>query len=271
VRVQILERAEVLDWKLRRGFEWQDFKFLTNSRLGHDKWRAEFADRNWDGREVSGGRLVNPLPGQEIFVLDLESISKAGDQRFLEKIQKKRAKLSQERHSYWYYVVDHYKHWNNWEWDEDDEEKEEALKNRLGEEIEMESHYVIIELPATEDLLSMQLPKGNEWAYFTSFMDNYFGENKWIAGFSDGCENVDFWEDASMVPKPFQFIRVRTLTSPIRKCPMTIEEEMEAFPECWPQSPSELSDWRECLENCSKTLKSLDRSLHTKKLLIIIQ
>jgi hypothetical protein len=46
--------GDIYDWVLRKGMEWDDFRFLTNSKLGHGAWEAYYNNAWWDGAVFNG-------------------------------------------------------------------------------------------------------------------------------------------------------------------------------------------------------------------------
>jgi hypothetical protein len=66
-KVVIEEFGDAYDWILRKGLEWQDFRFLVNSRLGHDRWEAYMNNFWWAGEKINGS-IIRPHAGQEIKV-----------------------------------------------------------------------------------------------------------------------------------------------------------------------------------------------------------
>jgi hypothetical protein len=50
----IEELGETFSWRLRKGLEWADFKFLTNLKIGHSEWEAHMGKAIWDGEACNG-------------------------------------------------------------------------------------------------------------------------------------------------------------------------------------------------------------------------
>jgi hypothetical protein len=67
VKVHLEEFGDTYDWILRKGMEWLDFRYLVNSKMGHDNWEAITNNVISDGVPVNG-MVYKPSPGQEITV-----------------------------------------------------------------------------------------------------------------------------------------------------------------------------------------------------------
>jgi hypothetical protein len=148
-------------WQLRRGMHWADFKFLVNSVLGRDDWEAYTNNYIWN-REICNDTVTRAHHGQLI------RVTPEGHQspKLQERLQK--------RKEAWERILDQFP--DESDWTLSSEEREETLGWQLNYEIEDESPYIIVEVPDSVTLFSIQVPKGNEWAYFTAFMDDYLGD-----------------------------------------------------------------------------------------------
>jgi hypothetical protein len=103
-----------------------------------------------------------------------------------------------------------------------------------------EGRYIMLEFPNARrgTYLLLQLPDGNEWAYFTSIVDGSLGENKWIAAFLTERDLVP-WLDASQTPRKFQRVRLFFLDEqPLTEQLEKIEERSRPVPFMW--SPPEV-------------------------------
>jgi hypothetical protein len=206
VMVEIDELGYQMEWTLRKGMEWADFKFLTNSKLGRDEWVAWTDGYIWDGEvhgesvdgEIVNGGVIKPRQGQCIHVLT--------GRHYEEKLRAKR----EAQNEAWNRICDRYPNFEDWSLSE--EERESGLEKRLTEAQDREDPYVFVSLPIEQggDLVSLQVPRGNEWAYFTAFMDSFLGEDRWIAGFELYGELTP-WIRADVIPLRNQFIIVRML------------------------------------------------------------
>jgi hypothetical protein len=165
---------------------------LVNTKLGRDDWEAYTNNYIWNG-EATNGTVIKPHDGQLI------RVTPEGHQS--SKLQGK----SKAKQRAWERLLDAYPDEVNWTLSE--EEREEAEENPMNEEMGQDNPYLTISSPQSETLLSLQVPKGNEWAYFTAFMDRILREDKWIAGFSNGFETIQ-WTSAGQVPKRYQLINI---------------------------------------------------------------
>jgi hypothetical protein len=96
---------------------------------------------------------------------------------------------------------------NNWCLEEEQEDQAKDLW--IAPNLMEEDPYVVVELPSFY-MVSVQVSKGNEWAYFSAFMDSYLGENAWIAVF-ERCGEFIPWFGSAITPKKDQLIVVRML------------------------------------------------------------
>jgi hypothetical protein len=108
----------------------------------------------------------------------------------------------------WERLLDYYPEMRNLEIDEED--REEAERNKVCGDLDVENPYLTISAPFDDqDILMLQVPKGCEWAYFVAFMDSRLGEDEWVAGVLEGGAIIP-WSKADFVPKKFQLIQVLT-------------------------------------------------------------
>jgi hypothetical protein len=218
VIVTIEESGYTYQWNLRKGMEWADFKFLVNSKIGREDWEAHTNKFIWDGEQCNG-RVTKPSKGQRITVRTIERWSfkdpfrtKTPEQQYRSfKIEEKRKTKSEA----WNRLLEI--HPNEEAWELSEEEREEARENQVSNDWNSDDPYITVDAPFSNELLSLQVPKGNEWAYFTAFMDSRLGEGKWVAGFNRGGEIIP-WVEAKFTTKRYQVINV-----------MRTEEKHEPF------------------------------------------
>jgi hypothetical protein len=191
--------------------EWADFKFLVNSKLGHDEWEAHM-----EGNFIWNGEMYGLIEGQEILVIQ----KKNQEYRHRKKARGIRETLMEENQRFkaqekakakkeaWDRVLDLYPNWKDWFLDED--ERERAMENSSEGNLGDANPFISLSLPDSLELFSLQVPRGNEWAYFTAFIDSYLGEDKWVAGFEYRGEIVP-WIKEEYVPRGFQFVSVHML------------------------------------------------------------
>jgi hypothetical protein len=200
VTVNLDDTGEIVEWSLRKGVEWPDFKFLVNSKLGRDDWEAYTEGYIWDGKvhgqvdlegTVINGSVNRPRNGQSIGVRS--------------KVFSKEE--SEARVAVFDKILDGRPEAINWELEE--EQGENAKNLDIAPNLSEEDPYVIVELPNLY-LVAVQIMKGNEWAYFSAFMDTHLGENAWIAVFEQRGELIP-WFGSSIIPKNDQLVVVRRL------------------------------------------------------------
>jgi hypothetical protein len=138
--------------------EWDDFRFLANTKLGHDMWEAYCNNAWWNG-EVFNGCIVRPRNGQEIHVVPhwKNPQGKREEEAFTRKKTGLQVTRSFNDSEDWAPKYD-----NAEEWD---------LCFRPADE----DPSIIIDYPDNNEKLILQLPRGNEWAYFESFMNSLWG------------------------------------------------------------------------------------------------
>jgi hypothetical protein len=214
-------------WNLRKGMEWADFKFLVNSKLGRDDWEAYTNGYIWDGK-LCNGRVDRPCEDQRIRVTP-EGHQSVKFQRLFDTRER-----AMER------IMKKHPNWNDWALSEEDYEA--GLGKKLAEDLEDENPYATGDLPIVfnDGLVSVQVPAGNEWAYFTAFMDSYLGEDKWIACFECHGEIVP-WTRAEYVPRRNQYVIVRMLAEEqiVSSASLCEKRELLTVPQ------SDLRNWRE--------------------------
>jgi hypothetical protein len=187
------------NWNLRKNLEWQDFRFLVNSKLGHSRWVAMMAGVPWMGDVLSAGRIISPFPGQALTVLTLETLSHK---------QEKTLKKKRER---WDQVVESQRDVSEWYLDYDI--MEDFPDTPV---IDEDGFYVLVEYSHNNRNRLIQLPRGTEWAYFESMISTDLGEDQWIAAFEQNG-SLCSWEDRAITPRPGQLIRVFPLKDGERK------------------------------------------------------
>jgi hypothetical protein len=225
VRVQIRETGELLKWILRKDREWPDFKYLVNSRLGHDEWDAWLGNHQWTG-ESFNGRIIKPKPGQEIQVVPVGFLGGNGLRRevikghvtWLTSDGKEVPLPAQTQESRNFYRQE--KRTRAWEiisaanipakdWSMDQATKEIFLRQK--------GKHVGAEIPNKFGCyLIIQMPEENEWAYFVAMMDNLLGEDKWIAVINPGYGATP-WLSAERSPNKNQRIRLFFLDEQLLK------------------------------------------------------
>jgi hypothetical protein len=87
-----------------------------------------------------------------------------------------------------------------------------------------EDYSIAVEFPGEEEIKLMRIPKGNEWAFFETFINVKLGENEWIAGFDDGISAVP-WDASDRAPRPGQRVRVFWIKEKVKKEKEAIREE----------------------------------------------
>jgi hypothetical protein len=239
VRLDDLDFCGEFSWSLRKGMEWADFKFLVNSKLGRDDWEAYTDGYIWDGK-MCNGRVYKPYKSQRIEVTP-EGYHSQRSQETLG-----------ARTKAWQRIWKKYPHAEDWCLS--GEELEEGLNNRLISDFESADSYVIVDLPINynDGLVSLQVPKGNEWAYFTGFMDSYLGEDKWNAGFEKNGLIIP-WIKASVTPRKNQLIIVRFLEEeqmPSSEGKMRVL--IEPDPRDWAEYLRKIAECRKAMEQCSQ-------------------
>jgi hypothetical protein len=173
VKVVLEELGFTYDWVLRRDLEWQDFRFLVNFKLGHGDWEAELGGDHWCGEVLVNGRIIQPFPGQEIRVSQYWDL----------KTCQKREKTLKRKQEAWDRISSKLQGHDNWHLDE------VPTEDGTTEPVSNEADYSIaVEFPGHDKIRLMRIPKGNEWAFFESFVSAKLGEDKWIAGFDDGLQ-----------------------------------------------------------------------------------
>jgi hypothetical protein len=192
VRVYIEELGEFYDWVLRRDLEWQDFRFLVNSKLGHNNWDAILGGNPWRGDVVFNGRIIKPFPNQEVRVTFSDEY----------KIRKKKEKILARKQEAWDRISMKFQDYDDWHLDE--VPTEEGLTEPVSND---EDYSIAVEFPGDEEIRLMRIPRGNEWAFFETFVSTKLGADKWIAGFYDGLQEVP-WDTADRVPRPGQRVRI---------------------------------------------------------------
>jgi hypothetical protein len=95
VRVSIIESGRIFDWKLRRGVEWADFKYLVNSYVGREEWIAFTEGYIWDG-DTFNGCLVRPHENQVFEIVD-QSVLQCGSGKVLSINQQQQADKIKKR------------------------------------------------------------------------------------------------------------------------------------------------------------------------------
>jgi hypothetical protein len=191
------------DWILRRDFEWIDFRFLVNSKLGHTRWEAEISGNICNGLDTVF------LPNQQIRVVPLQS----------KKACKKFEKHLKGKQEAWDRVSATFQGYDNWHSDEVPTEYGDT------EPVSNEEDYTIaVEFPGEEEIKLMRIPKGNEWAFFETFVTVKLGENERIAGFDDGLCGVP-WDANDRVPRPGQRVRIFWVKERVKAEKEVIREE----------------------------------------------
>jgi hypothetical protein len=83
---------------------------------------------------------------------------------------------------------------------------------------------IAVEFPGDEEIRLMRIPRGNEWAFFDTFVSVKLGQDKWIAGFDDGVEVIP-WQDQEQVPRPEQRVRIFWVKEEIKDKELEAREE----------------------------------------------
>jgi hypothetical protein len=242
VRVQIRETGELLDWVLRKGKEWPDFKHMVNARLGHDEWDAWFEDQQWSG-ETSSGRLTKPKMNQEIRVVPigflggngLTSVVKKGITKWFTPAGKevplppstfvsKNIHLQQRRSQAWELISEANIPISDWDTDISLQEHFRSLGNK----------FVGAEIPNKSGCyLNVQLPEESEWAYFVSMIDNLLGEDNWIAVIANDL-GISPWVSADRSPRRNQKVRLfYTDEQQLKDQLQRLEEKFDPKPFVW--------------------------------------
>jgi hypothetical protein len=56
-----------------------------------------------------------------------------------------------------------------------------------------EDPFIAVDFPEREQCLLLQIPKENGWAHFESCVNEFLGENTWIAGFYSSLQPPHGW------------------------------------------------------------------------------
>jgi hypothetical protein len=193
VKVHVDEIGLTYDWKLRLGLEWQDFRFLVNSKLDPNRWETTLGGSPWEGDVLVDGRIIAPFSGDTLTVVTREGLTR------------KKEKILRRKQEKWNWVEEALQDVSNWYLDYDLMEDFPGLP--VADE---DGFYVLAEFPNKKGNSLLQLPRGSEWAYFESLVSTELGQNQWIAAFTDGAQPIP-WEDGTRVPRPGQRIRIFSL------------------------------------------------------------
>jgi hypothetical protein len=180
------ELWDVYEWILRRDLEWVDLRFLVNSKLGHNRWEAEMAGEFWNGQDKV------PMPDQKINIFPLRS----------EKAWKKFEKRLVRKQEAWDRVSAAFQGYGDWHLDEvpTEDGSTEPVSNE-------EDYSIAVEFPGDEEIRLMRIPKGEEWAFFDTFVRVKLGEDELIAAFDEGFGGGP-WQGNDRLPRPGQRVRV---------------------------------------------------------------
>jgi hypothetical protein len=182
VKVHLDEIGLTCHWKLRRNLEWQDFRFLVNSKLGHNRWETTLGNTPWEGDVWSDGRIIKPFPGQVLTVVTRDGLAR------------KKEKTLKKKQEKWNDVTEFLQDVSNWYLDYD------LMEDFPGIPVaDEDGFYVLVEFPNKKGNTLLQLPRGSEWAYFESLVSTELGEDKWIAALTDGIQPLP-WEDDTHAP-----------------------------------------------------------------------
>jgi hypothetical protein len=169
------------------------------------------------GKAFWNGRDKTPVPGQQIYIYSIgngcgSGIVEATEKDGLRKFEK-HLKLKQEA---WDRVSATFRGYDDWHLDK--VPTEDGLTETVSNE---EDFSIAVEFPGEEEIGLMRIPKGNEWAFFDTFVSVKLSEDKSIAGFDDGVEVIP-WQDQSQVPRPGQRVRIFWVKEEVK------EEKLEA-------------------------------------------
>jgi hypothetical protein len=188
---------------LRRDLEWADLRFLVNSKLGHNRWEVDMAGSFWNGFDRT------PLPGQRISIFPLQS----------EKACRKFEKRLKGKQEAWERVNATLQAYEDWHLDE--VPTEEGATEPVSNE---EDYSIGVEFPGDEEIRLVRISKGNEWAFFDTFVSVKLGEDEWIAGFDDRFGGVP-WDANDRVPRPGQRVRIFWVKEKVKEEKETVRKE----------------------------------------------
>jgi hypothetical protein len=226
------EISDFFDWILRRDLEWDDLRFLVNSKLGHNRWEAEIGGVYWHGQNMA------LITGQAIGITPLKD----------PKACKKSKKMLKQKQEAWNRISKPFQGYDDWHLDEvpTEDGSTEPVSND-------EDYSIAVEFPGDEDIRLMRFPKGNEWAFFDTFVNAKLGENKWIAAFDDGFGGEP-WQDNSRVPRPGQRVGVFWVKEEVK------EEEKVAREEKIQKFTQAIFSRPRSLKTTEETMSSTDHS-----------
>jgi hypothetical protein len=163
--------VEFPNWDLRKGWEWQDFRFLVDAIMQWNPWKSEMAGEPWENEDRK------PFPDQRIVIYPLQT--------------PKKVIRWQKRNQDVYEVWDLRHEWTDasGSWMEgtvpDGEGGVEAIANER-------DYSIVIQMPEETDKRLVRIPRGAEWAFVKQLMDNTIGVHQWYANL---CGNI--WDDGS--------------------------------------------------------------------------